>query len=192
MSTYRTYSEKDVERVLYSPEQIQARVTELAAEISRDYASARRIFMLPILKGAGPLFNDLNRLIDPNIPRVQDSIILESYGKGTVSSGSVKTILDLKMDVSGEDILVVEDIVDSGRTLSHLINEILKPRNPKSIRLCVLLDKPSRRAPGKELFHADYTGFTIDDHFVVGYGMDYQEYLRNLPYVGILKPEVYR
>ncbi|MFH0700888.1 MAG: hypoxanthine phosphoribosyltransferase [Candidatus Woesearchaeota archaeon] len=185
----RTYSKKDIKRVLITEKQIQYRIRKLAEQISRDYASVRRMLMVPIYKGAGTFFSDLNREIDHSIPRVQDFTVLSSYDGRTVSSGNVKTILDLKMDIEGEDVLVVEDILDTGRTLSALVDHLSR-RHPKSLKLCVLLDKPARRASGLEQFKADYTGFTIEDHFVVGYGLDIHEYLRNLPYVGILKPEV--
>ena len=176
--------EKDIQEVLFSEEQLKARVRELAKEIERDYAG-KEIMLISVLRGAFVFMADLCRCID--LPCTLDFMAVSSYGKGTSSSGQVQITKDLSEDISGRHIIVVEDILDSGNTLSYLL-KILQARHVASIKLCTLLDKPSRRV--KDV-HADYVGFTVPDLFVVGYGLDYAEYYRNLPYIGVLKPEVY-
>ncbi len=176
--------EKDIERVLFSEEELKTRVAELGAQITRDYAGKKPI-IISILRGSYIFMADLTRQI--NLPCTIDFMAVSSYGSGTTSSGQVKIVKDLSENIEGRDVIVVEDILDSGNTLSYLL-EILKARHVASVKLCTLLDKPARRT--KDV-HADYVGYTVPDYFVVGYGLDYAEYYRNLPYIGILKPEVY-
>jgi hypoxanthine phosphoribosyltransferase len=176
----------DIARVLISEEQLNKRVREMAAEIARDYAG-KNPTMICILKGAVMFYSDLLRYIP--IPLTMDFMAVSSYGNKTKSSGEVEIRKDLSTSIEGKHVIIVEDIVDSGFTLSYL-TRMLASRGAKSIKLCTLLDKPARRAPGITL-KSDYTGFVVGDEFVVGYGLDYAEMYRNLPYVGILKPEVY-
>ena len=176
--------EQDIERVLFSEEELDRRVSEIAAEINRDYAG-KEPMLISVLRGSFVFMADLTRKI--NVHCTIDFMSVSSYGKGTTSSGQVQITKDLSDDIEGKDIIVVEDILDSGNTLSYLL-QLLQARKPASMKLCTLLDKPDRRV--KEV-HVDYTGFTIPDEFVVGYGLDYAERYRNLPYIGILKPRVY-
>lgn len=175
---------KDIQQVLFSQEQLQAKVQELGTAITADYAG-KDLLLIGILKGSYVFLADLSRAIQ--LPCAVDFMSVSSYGSGTASSGRVKIVKDLSQDIAGKDLLIVEDILDSGNTLYYL-TQILSMRKPASIRLCTLLDKPERRVQD---IHADYRGFSIPDAFVVGYGLDYAEQYRNLPYVGILKPEVY-
>ena len=175
---------KDLECVLYTKEEIDARVKELGEQISRDYAGKDPVFV-GILKGSFIFMADLVRAV--SIPCSMDFMSVSSYGSGTQTTGAVKIIKDLSQDIEGKDVIMVEDILDSGNTLSYLL-KILENRHPASIRLCTLLDKPERRVKPVEVH---YTGFSIPDAFVVGYGLDYAERYRNLPYIGVLKPEVY-
>jgi len=174
----------DIAKVLISEEQLQAKVAELGAQISRDYAG-KDLLLVSILKGSVVFMADLCRRID--LPCTVDFMAVSSYGSGTSSTGQVQITKDLSSDIAGKHIIVVEDILDSGNTLSYLL-KLLAQRKPASIRLCTLLDKPERRTKPVEVH---YSGFTIPDAFVVGYGLDYAEHYRNLPYIGILKPEVY-
>ncbi|MCI8595048.1 MAG: hypoxanthine phosphoribosyltransferase [Oscillospiraceae bacterium] len=174
----------DVESVLFTEEQLKTRVKEMGAEIRRDYAGKEPV-LVSILRGSFMFTADLMRALD--LPCKVDFMAASSYGSGTSSSGQVKLIKDLVEDIEGKDVLVLEDILDSGNTLSSLL-ELLKERKPASIKLCVLLDKPERR---EKPVAVHYTGFSIPDAFVVGYGLDYDEKYRNLPYIGILKPSVY-
>lgn len=176
--------QQDIQRTLFSQEEIDRRLEELAAEINRDYAG-KEPMLISVLRGSFVFMADLTRKI--TLPCTVDFMAVSSYGKGTTSSGQVQITKDLSDDIEGKDILVVEDILDSGNTLSYLL-KILENRRPASIRLCTLLDKPERRVKPVTV---DYTGFAIPDAFVVGYGLDYAEKYRNLPYIGILKPEVY-
>lgn len=176
--------EQDIERVLFSEEQLAARISQLAEEINRDYAG-KAPTLISVLRGSFVFMADLTRKI--TLPCTVDFMSVSSYGKGTKSSGQVQITKDLSDDIEGRDIIVVEDILDSGNTLSYLL-EILRARRPASMKLCTLLDKPERRE--KEV-HVDYVGFSIPDEFVVGYGLDFAEKYRNLPYIGILKPCVY-
>ena len=176
--------EKDIESVLFSAEQLKQRVREIAAEIERDYAG-KEIMLISVLRGSFVFMADLCRAID--LPCTIDFMSVSSYGKGTTSSGQVQITKDLSEDISGRHVIVIEDILDSGNTLSYLLR-LLEHRHPASIRLCTLLDKPDRRTKPVQVH---YSGFTIPDAFVVGYGLDYAEKYRNLPYIGILKPEVY-
>ena len=177
--------EKDIERVLLTAEQIQARIKELGEEISRDYEGKDPV-ILGVLKGVVVFYADMIRHI--TVPCQMDFMCLSSY-QGTTSTGNMIVKQDMSVDVEGRHVLVLEDIYDTGGSLNYTYNH-LKSKNPASVKICTLLDKPERRRPGIDL-KADYTGFTIPNHFVVGYGLDYNEHYRNLPYVGILKPEVY-
>ena len=176
--------EKDIESVLFSEEQLKQRVREIADEIEKDYAG-KEIMLISVLRGSFVFMADLCRAID--LPCTIDFMSVSSYGKGTTSSGQVQITKDLSEDISGRHVIVIEDILDSGNTLSYLL-KLLENRHPASIRLCTLLDKPDRRTKPVQVH---YSGFTIPDAFVVGYGLDYAEKYRNLPYIGILKPEVY-
>ena len=176
--------DKDLDRVLFSEEELSRRVAELGAEITRDYAGKEPL-LVGILRGSFVFMADLVRRID--LPCKVDFMAVSSYGAGTASSGQVKIVKDLSESVEGRDVIVIEDILDSGHTLSCLL-DLLRTRNPASVRLCTLLDKPSRRTKEVSLH---YCGFSIPDYFVVGYGLDYAEGYRNLPYIGVLKPAVY-
>lgn len=184
---------KDILRVLVSEEEIDAITTRIAAEIDRDYAPAvregRKLLLLCILKGSVVFMGDLMKKI--TLPVEIDFMKVSSYGAGTSSSGQVNILLDLiRRDMPSLDIVVVEDIIDSGRTLSYLI-EYLKLKGAHSVRTATLLDKPERREPQLRDFHPDYCGRTIPDEFVIGYGLDYNEQYRALPFVGVLSPAVY-
>ena len=176
--------EQDIKCVLFSEEQLEQRVCELAAQIDRDYAGKEPL-LVSVLRGSFVFMADLVRHI--TLPCTVDFMAVSSYGSGTTSSGQVKIIKDLSEQIEGKDVIVVEDILDSGNTLSYLLR-LLEARHPASIRLCTLLDKPERRTRPVAV---QYSGFTIPDEFVVGYGLDYDEKYRNLPYIGILKPSVY-
>lgn len=177
--------DRDIDHILVTEEQLKAKVNELGAQITRDYAG-RDLLLVSILKGSVVFMADLMRAIQ--MPCGIDFMVVSSYGgANTASTGLVKIVKDLDQDLSGKDLLIVEDILDTGITLSHLV-PMLKLRNPASVRLCTILSKPSRR---KADIEPDYLGFEVPDEFVVGYGLDYDEKYRNLPYVGVLKPEVY-
>ncbi len=176
--------ENDIQEVLFSEEQLKQRVQEIARQIDEDYAG-QEIMLISVLRGSFVFMADLCRAIHLNC--MVDFMAVSSYKNGTTSSGQVQITKDLTEDITGRHIIVVEDILDSGNTLHYLLN-LLEHRNPASIRLCTLLDKPSRRKVPVEVH---YSGFTIPDAFVVGYGLDYAERYRNLPYIGILKPYVY-
>ena len=173
-----------VDSILSSEEQLRQRVKELGAQITADYAGKEPV-LASVLRGSYIFMADLTRAID--LPVTVDFMAVSSYGAGTKSSGQVEIKKDLSDSIEGRDLIIVEDILDSGNTLFYLM-EILKARKPASIRICTLMDKPDRRT---QPIVADYVGFTIPDAFVVGYGLDYDEKYRNLPYVGILKPSVY-
>lgn len=184
--THKSVLDRDIERVLVSEEEIDAITTRIAAELDRDYADSKRFLLLCILKGSVVFMGDLMKKV--SIPTEIDFMKVSSYKGGTVSSGRINIILDLhRSDLSECDILIVEDIIDSGRTLSYLA-EYLKLGGARSVKTCTLLDKPSRR---EVEFTPDYRGLEIPDEFVVGYGLDYAEQYRALPYIGVLKPEVY-
>jgi len=175
----------DVAEVLITETQVRAKVAEMAAELSRDYA-ARDLTLVSVLKGSLPFMADLMRAI--SIPVQIDLMEVSSYGgTSTETSGLVRILKDLSSSVEGRDVVIVEDIIDTGLTLNYL-QRYLRGKNPASLRICTLLDKPARRLAPIEI---DYRGFTIPDRFVVGYGLDYGEFYRNLPYIGVLKPEVY-
>lgn len=175
---------QDLLTVLADEEQIRTRVEELGAQISRDYAGKTPLFV-GILKGCFMFMADIMRACD--IDCAVDFMVVSSYGSGTSTTGAVKIVKDLSEDIESRDVIIVEDILDSGVTLSYL-TKYLSGRNPASIRIVTLLDKPERRTAE---VHADYIGFTIPDAFVVGYGLDYDQRYRNLPVIGVLKPEVY-
>lgn len=166
--------------VLLSEEEIKAKVQELASRIESDY-KGQDILLVGILKGASVFVADLMRKIDLDVNI--DFMSVSSYGSGTESSGTVKILKDLDVDIEGKNVLIVEDIIDSGATLSNLYDTLMI-RNPKSLRLCTLLDKPSRR---KVHINVDYVGFEIENKFIVGYGIDYAEKYRNLPYIAIVE-----
>ena len=174
----------DIQEVLFDEEQIQHKVKELGKRLSSDFQD-RNPLVICVLKGAFIFMADLVKAMD--IPVELDFMAVSSYGNATKSSGVVKIIKDLDTSVEGRDVLIVEDIIDSGLTLSYLI-DVLERRNAKSVTVVTLFDKPSGRSVELE---ADYTGFTLPDAFIVGYGLDYAEKYRNLPLVGVLKPEVY-
>ena len=175
----------DIGEVLVSEKQIAAKVAELGARIGADYAD-RRLTLVSVLKGSLPFMADLMRAI-PSPVRI-DLMEVSSYGgTSTESSGLVRILKDLSATIEGEEVLIVEDIIDTGLTLNYLIR-YLRGKNPKSLRICTLLDKPARRLVD---IPVDYVGFTIPDQFVVGYGLDYDEFYRNLRFVGVLRPEVY-
>ena len=177
--------QSDVAEVLVSEDQIQAKVRELGARISADYAG-RELTLVSVLKGSLPFMADLMRSI--TVPVRIDLMEVSSYGgTSTESSGLVRILKDLSASIADEDVLLVEDIIDTGLTLNYLIR-YLRGKSPASLRICTLLDKPARRLVE---IPVDYTGFTIDDRFVVGYGLDFGEFYRNLRYVGVLRPEVY-
>ena len=176
----------DIQTVLVTEEQLRAKVAELGARISRDYAG-KDLLLVSILKGAVVFMADLMRAV--TIPCSIDFMVVSSYGgTNTESTGLVKIVKDLDADLSGREVLIVEDVLDTGVTLSNLV-PMLKMRNPSSVKICAILDKPARR---KTDIAADYRGFEVPDAFVVGYGLDYNEKYRNLPYVGVLKPEIYQ
>lgn len=175
----------DIERVLISKEQIDEKLKQLGESITRDYQDKKDILLVGVLKGAIVFMADLIRHID--LPVQIDFMAVSSYGSSTESSGVVRILKDLDMEIEGKHVLVVEDIIDSGLTLSYMC-QILKSRKPASLKICTLLDKPSRR---KVDLKVDYLGFDIPDYFVVGYGLDYDEKYRNLPYICVLKPKIY-
>ena len=176
--------EKDVARVLISEEQIRQRVKEMGAQISEDYAG-KDVVLLCILKGAVQFFSDLSRQMTGNLE--MDFMSISSYGNGKRTSGIVRIAKDMDTSITGRHVLIIEDIMDSGHTLKHL-KKVLEAREPASLKICCLLDKPSRRECD---ITPDYTGFVIPNEFVLGYGLDFNNFYRNLPYVGVLKPEYY-
>ena len=175
---------QDIKQVLIPQEELARKVAELGAQISRDY-TGKKLMVISVLKGSVVFLGDLIREI--TVPLVMDFMAVSSYGAGVKTSGVVRINKDLDLSIEGFDVLIVEDILDSGMTLSYL-TEMLRDRGPRSIRIATLLDKPDRR---KTDMKPDYVGFVIPDEFVVGYGLDYAEHYRNLPYVGILDPSVY-
>ena len=172
------------DEILLTREQIASRVKEMGKQIAEDFAG-KDMVVICILKGAAVFFVDLIREID--LPMSIDFMAISSYGSATKSSGVVRILKDLDKPINGKDVLIVEDIVDSGMTLSFLKENLLS-RGAKSLRICTLLDKPERR---RVPLHVDYFGFVIPDEFVVGYGLDYAEKYRNLPDIGVLRPEIY-
>ncbi len=176
---------EDVDRVLITEEELQARIAELGEQISRDY-KGRPLLLVAVLKGSVMFLADLMRAIQ--IPHAIDFMATSSYGNDVESSGVVRILKDLDEPIEGKDVLLVEDIIDTGRTLDYLLR-ILEERRPKSLRVCTLLDKRERREVEVPI---DYVGFVIPNEFVIGYGLDYAQIYRNLPFIGVLKPEVYR
>ncbi|HHT98150.1 MAG TPA: hypoxanthine phosphoribosyltransferase [Clostridiales bacterium] len=175
---------KDIEKILLDEKTLAKRIKELGQEISNDFMG-EEIIMIGILKGSSIFLADLARQID--IPVYMDYMVVSSYGNSAQTSGVVRIIKDLEENIDGKNIIIVEDIIDTGLTLSYL-RKSLMARNPKSIKICTLLDKPARREAEMVI---DYKGFEVPDEFIIGYGIDYAEKYRNLPYVGILKREVY-
>jgi hypoxanthine phosphoribosyltransferase len=175
----------DLKDVLITPDRLQARIAEIAAEIDADYAG-RDLLLVGVLKGAVMVMADLARAL--HLPVSMDWMAVSSYGSATSSSGVVRILKDLDADITGRHVLVVEDIVDSGLTLSYLVHN-LQARGPASVRVCVLLKK---RAAAQMPVEVAYTGFEIPDEFVIGYGLDYAERYRNLPFIGTLAPHAYR
>jgi hypoxanthine phosphoribosyltransferase len=175
----------DLKEVLLTEEEIDKKVGELADRIMKDYPGGNLIF-LGVLKGSVFFITDLMRKM--NVDVTMDFMAVSSYGSSSESSGVVRILKDLDFDIEGRDVIIVEDIIDTGTTLKYLY-EYLKARSPKSLKICALLDKPERR---KADIKVDYTGYSIPDEFVVGYGLDYSEMYRYLPYIGVLKEEVYK
>lgn len=175
---------QDIERILFSEEQLKTRIAELGAQITEDFRDKDPIFV-GVLKGCFMFMADLLRSVD--IYCTMDFMAVSSYGDGTTTTGAVKINKDLSRDIAGRHVIIVEDILDSGVTLAYL-KRYLGVRNPAGISIVTLLDKPARRRADVQ---ADYAGFEVEDAFVVGYGLDYAEKYRNLPYIGILKPEIY-
>ena len=175
---------QDIERILFSEEQLKTRIAELGAQITEDFRDKDPIFV-GVLKGCFVFMADLLRSVD--VYCTMDFMAVSSYGDGTVTTGAVKITKDLSRDIAGRHVIIVEDILDSGVTLAYL-KKYLGVRNPASISIVTLLDKPARRRAD---IKADYAGFEVEDAFVVGYGLDYAEQYRNLPYIGVLKSEVY-
>ncbi len=174
----------DILEILIGEEDLKAKVTELAAQVNADY-QGHDLLIVGALKGAVMFMTDLARQI--NVPVEMDFMAISSYGKSTQSSGIVRILKDLDRSVEGRNVLIVEDIVDSGLTLSYLADH-LRAQEPASLKICALLNKPSRRTSDVVI---DYVGFDIPDKFVVGYGLDFAERYRNLPFIGVLKPELY-
>lgn len=175
----------DMAKILITSAEIQARVSEIGQQIARDYAPLGDLLLVGVLKGCMIFMVDLARAIP--FPLAIDFIATSSYGHSTQSSGVVRLLKDLDTDISGRHVLIVEDIIDSGLTLEYLRSQLLR-RNPASLRICALLNKPDRRIADVPV---DYLGFDIPNEFVVGYGLDYGERYRNLPYIGVLRQEIY-
>lgn len=178
--------DKDMEQILLSEEQIQARIRELGEELTREYQDKNPV-IVGVLKGVVIFYADMVRQI--KVPCEMDFMAISSY-KGTESSGTTVVKKDISADITGRHVLILEDIYDTGNSLNFTYQHLMA-RQPASLKICTLLDKPGRRKPGITL-QPDYVGFTIPDAFVVGYGLDFNEKYRNLPYVGILKPEAYQ
>lgn len=176
---------QDIEKILVTEEELYSISKKLGEQITKDY-QGKKLLIVGVLKGSIYFFTDLSRHID--LPCNIDFIQASSYGSGTTSSGTINIIKDINKDLTGFDVLLVEDILDTGKTLKH-IHDMLSTRNPESIAVVTLLDKPSRREAD---ICADYVGVDVPNAFVVGYGLDYDQYYRNLPYIGILKEEVYK
>lgn len=176
--------QSDVEKVLISEEELMEKVNHLGAQITTDY-KGKDLVVVGILKGSNIFMSDLVRKI--NLPLEMDYMVVSSYGSSTESSGVVRILKDLEHSIEGKDVLIIEDIVDTGLTLAY-IKEILTGRGPSSVKICTLLDKPIRR---KKDIQIDYLGFEVPDEFIIGYGIDYAEQYRNLPFIGALKRSVY-
>lgn len=178
------FIEQDVDKVLISQEELARRVAELGEQITKDY-EGEPLILVGILKGANIFMADLARAIKGKIQ--MEFMVVSSYGSGTESSGKINIIKDINRDIEGKNILLVEDIIDTGMTLKYL-QEYLKDRKARSVKICTLLDKPERRQAN---VHVDYIGYEVPNEFIIGYGIDYAEYYRNLPYIASLKREVY-
>jgi hypoxanthine phosphoribosyltransferase len=176
---------EDIETILIDSETIQAKVQEMGAAIARDYAAGGDLLLVGVLKGCMMFMVDLARAIP--MPLAMDFIAVSSYGQSTESSGVVRMLKDLDTDIANRHVLIVEDIIDSGLTLEYLRSQLMR-RNPASLRICALLNKPERRLTDVAV---EYHGFDIPNAFVVGYGLDYREIYRNLPYIGVLHPRIY-
>ena len=176
---------KDLEKILITEEEIREATARLAAQIEEDYKGEEDIVFVALLKGSVQFMADLLKHIDMMCKI--DFMCVSSYGKGTKSTGRVNIIKDLSEPIDDKNVIIVEDIIDSGNTLSF-INKYFSAKNAKSVRICTLLNKPSRREVEIDV---DYVGFEVEDEFVVGYGLDYREYYRNLPYIGVFKHEIY-
>jgi hypoxanthine phosphoribosyltransferase len=176
---------QDIARILISPDALQSKIRQIAAQIDVNYADSDDLLLLCVLKGGFIFLSDLSRQI--RRPHEVDFMAISSYGQATESSGAVRIVMDLKQDIAGRHVLIVEDIIDSGHTLDYM-HRLLQARNPASLRICTLLNKGSRRAVDVPV---DYIGFDIPDEFVVGYGLDFDEIYRNLPYIAVLKPECF-
>lgn len=177
--------ENDIEKILFDNAQINKKIKELARQIEKDYKD-KDLVTVCVLNGASVFYSNL--ILEINIPLEMNFIRVSSYGHGTLSSGNIRTLYDLETNINGKDVLIIEDIVDSGHTLLTLKNLFLG-RGANTVRCCSLLDKPSRREVEIE---PDYSGFTIPDEFIVGYGLDFAGKYRNLKYIGVLKPEIYK
>ncbi len=177
--------EADIQYVMINEAQLRERVASMAQEIAADYANEPDLLLICVLKGGYVFLGDLSRALKR--PHELDFMGVSSYGARTESSGEVRIVMDLKEPIAGRNVLIVEDIIDSGRTLDYMRRNLLS-RSPKSLRIATLLNKPSRRAIDVQV---DYVGFDIPDEFVVGYGLDFGELYRNLPYIGVLKPELF-
>lgn len=175
---------KDIEKILVTKEQIAARVKEIGEQITRDF-EGESVLMVGILRGAVVFFSELVKNVDLDVRF--DFMVVSSYGASSVTSGEVRIIKDISQPIEGMNVLIIEDIIDTGHTLKNL-KKLLLTRNPKSLKIVSLLDKPSRRQVDME---GDYIGFEVPNEFVVGYGLDYGEKYRNLPEIGVLKPEIY-
>ncbi len=178
--------DQDLKQILFAEEEIQKRVRELGQQISRDYGTEGELVLICILRGAVVFLADLARSIDRQV--TFDFMDVSSYGADTESSGVVRIIKDLEENIEGKHVLIVEDIIDTGQTLKYVV-DVLQTRKPASIKIVTLLDKPERRVT--KHVKVDYNGFEIPDEFVVGYGLDYAQKYRNLPYIAVLKPEAY-
>lgn len=176
----------DIKEIMYTEEQIQKRIEELGEELTRDYAGKNPV-IIGVLKGVVVFYADMVRQI--RVPCEMNFMTISSYS-GTRTTGNIQVRQDVTVDLKDRHVLILEDIFDTGNSLSFVYDHLMQ-HQPASLKICTLLDKPARRKPGVTL-KADYVGFTIPDAFVVGYGLDYNEYYRNLPFVGILKPEVYQ
>ena len=174
---------QDIDHILITQEQLQARIKELGADLTRDYAGKRPVF-LGVLRGVVHFFAEVTKYVDTKCQ--YDFMAVSSYGNSTESSGVLNVKMDVSIDLKGRHVVILEDILDTGNTLSHVKKHLLA-MEPASLKICTLLDKPSRRTVELE---ADYVGFTIPNEFVVGFGLDYMDYYRNLPYIGVIKPGV--
>lgn len=175
----------DIDTVLIDEATLQARIITLAAQIDADYTDEEDLLLICVLKGAFVFLSDVSRALKR--PHAIDFMGISSYGKGTTSMGAVQIIMDLKAPIENRNVLIVEDIIDSGRTLDYMRRTLLA-RSPASLRICTLLSKPSRREIDVQV---DYVGFDIPDEFVVGYGLDFDELYRNFPFIAVMKPQVF-